>query len=369
VTKTSELGIFERGDQSRIELAHGKTLDNPYSMNVVDICPVGALTSRDFRFRARVWYLERENTVCGACANGCNIEMYHREGRLFRFQPRANLEVNDYWMCDAGRISIGTLQGEGRMFEVLVRGAGQFAPADWPSALASVAEGLQSVATTDGAVAIVVSAQATNEEIHLARRLGASLCATVAGISWSPPGAFQDDFLIKADKNPNTQGLVGQGLSTEPAAVETILDAVEAGTVKGLVLVRTDLTRWLDETRVRAALERVDWLVVLDTDGRAAAEYANVVLPIATYAETEGTFTNHAGRVQRVRPAVPPPGQARPGWQVLGDLVAAVTAGQPPASAAAVFDALAAERGAFAGLDHERVGLLGAPSANARANA
>src|SRR5437660_216174 len=80
VTKTSELGIFERGDHSRIELAHGKTLDNPYSMNVVDICPVGALTSRDFRFRARVWYLERENTVCGACANGCNIEMYHREG-------------------------------------------------------------------------------------------------------------------------------------------------------------------------------------------------------------------------------------------------------------------------------------------------
>jgi NADH-quinone oxidoreductase subunit G len=105
VTKTSELGIFERGDHSRIELAHGKTLDNPYSINVVDICPVGALTNREFRFKARVWYLERTDSVCGACANGCNMEIYHREGRIFRFQPRANMDVNDYWMCDAGRLS------------------------------------------------------------------------------------------------------------------------------------------------------------------------------------------------------------------------------------------------------------------------
>ena len=252
------------------------------------------------------------------------------------------------------------------MFEVLVRGDEQFAPADWPSALATVSDGLQCVR---GAAAIVVSAQATNEEVYLARRLGSALDATVAGISWSPPGAFHDDFLIKADKNPNTQGLVRQGLSTEPAAVERILQSVEAGTVKALVLVRTDLTRWVDEARARAALERVELLVVLDTDGRAAAEYANVVLPIATYAESEGTFTNHAGRVQRIRVAVPPPGQARPGWQVLGDLIAAVTADQPAASAAAVFAALASENAAFGGLDHERIGLHGVPSANAPASA
>src|SRR2546423_2205930 len=121
VTKTSELAIYERGDHCEIELAPGKVLDNPYSGNVVDICPVGALTSRDFRFRARVWYLERADSVCGACANGCNIEIYHREGRIYRFQPRRNLAVNQYWMCDAGRLSYRDLQGEGRLTRPLVR--------------------------------------------------------------------------------------------------------------------------------------------------------------------------------------------------------------------------------------------------------
>jgi NADH-quinone oxidoreductase subunit G len=371
VTHTSELGIFERGDHCRIELAAGKTLDNPYSMNVIDICPVGALTSKDFRFKARVWYLERTNTVCGACANGCNIEMYEREGRLFRFLPRANADVNGYWMCDAGRLSIGTLQGEGRLFEVLVRGADQFAPAEWPDAFAAASGGLQVVAERSGAgsLACVVSARASNEEIALVRRLGQGLDATVVGIAWSPPDAFHDDFLIKADKNPNTQGLVRQGLDPGAAAVERILAAIEAGTVKGLVLVRTDLTRWIDATRARAALERLEWLVVLDSDGCEAAQYANVVLPVATYAESDGTFTNHAGRVQRFKRAVAPPGQARPGWQVLGDLVAASTGRDAPTSAAAVFQALAAENGAFAGLDYERVGGQGAMAANARASA
>ena len=371
VTKTSELGIYERGDHARIELAPGKTLDNPYSMNVIDICPVGALTSKDFRFKARVWYLERTDSVCGACANGCNIEMYHRQGRLFRFQPRANPDVNDYWMCDAGRISWGTLQGEGRMLEVLVRGESGFEPTDWTAALAAASERLQEVAQTcgPGSIGVVVSAQASNEEIYCIRRFGATLGATVAGMSWSPADAYHDDFLIKADKNPNTQGLVHQGLQSDAAAVERLLAGIDAGTVKALVLVRTDLTRWIDTTRARQALERVPYLIVLDSDGREAAQYANVVLPIGTYAESDGTFTNHAGRVQHFHQAVTPAGQAREGWRVLGELLASVSGVPAAVSAASLFDALAAEGGAFGGLDYERLGGQGAMVANARASA
>jgi predicted molibdopterin-dependent oxidoreductase YjgC len=125
----------------------------------------------------------------------------------------------------------------------------------------------------------------------------------------------------------------------------------------------------MDGARVRAALERLECLVVLDSDGCEAAQYANVVLPLATYAESDGTFTNHAGRVQRFHESVPPPGQARPGWRVLGDLVAAMTSADAPGSAAAVFQALAAENGAFVGLDYERIGGQGAMVANARASA
>src|SRR5207253_2710125 len=210
VTHTSELAFYQRGDHVDLDLAPGKRLDNPYSANVVDICPVGALTNRDFRFRARVWYLERSESVCGACANGCNMEVY------------------------------------------------------------------------------------------LLRRIGAAVSARVAGISWSPPGAFHDDFLVKADKNPNTQGLRLQGLAPD-GALDQLLAAADLRT---LVLHRADLATWQG---AGAALERVPYLVVLDTDLRETAEYANVVLPIGTYAESDGTVTNHAGRVQRFRQAVKPP--------------------------------------------------------------
>src|SRR5207302_4364811 len=360
VTHTSELAIYERGDHCEIELAPGKVLDNPYSGNVVDICPVGALTSRDFRFRARVWYLERADSVCGACANGCNMEIYHREGRIFRFQPRQNAAVNQYWMCDAGRLSYRDLQGEGRLTHPLVRGEDEFLPSTWSSAIGQVTGRLGDLAREHGpgSVGIVVSARAPNEEIFLLRRLGAALSARIAAVSWSPPGAFHDDFLVKADKNPNTEGLRLQGLVPD-GEVDQLLEAAGAGRLAALVLHRTDLTAWRDAAVVRAALERVPCLVVLDTDRREASEYADVVLPIATYAECDGTFTNHAGRVQRFSAAVSPPGEVRAGWLVLAELAARLAGGEPFAGAEAVFAALAEECAAFRGLSYSARGSDG----------
>jgi len=360
ITHTSELAIYERGDHCEIDLAPGKVLDNPYSGNVVDICPVGALTSRDFRFRARVWYLERAESVCGACANGCNIEIYHREGRIYRFQPRENQAVNGYWMCDAGRLSYRDLQGEGRLVRPLVRGEDAFLESTWGSAVGAAAGRLSDVARTHGpgSVGIVVSARTPNEEVHLLRRLAAALGARLAGVSWSPPDAIADDFLIKADKNPNTQGLVLQGVPLDGEVDALIADAA-AGRLQALVLHRTDLTAWRDAAAARAALERVPCLVVLDTDRRETAEYADVVLPLGTYAETDGTFTNHAGRVQRFTAAVPPPGEARWGWLVVGELLGRVTGEPARRSAAAVFDALAADAPGFRGLAWDGLGHHG----------
>src|SRR5262245_5860383 len=310
VTHTSELAFYQRGDHVDLDLAPGKVLDNKYSGNVVDICPVGALTSRDFRFRARVWYLERTESVCGACANGCNIEIYQREDRIYRFQPRKNLAVNQYWMCDAGRLSYRDLQGEGRLMQPLVRGENQFLGATWASALAATAGRLRDIAHEKGAgsVGILVSAHTPNEEIFLLRRIGAALGARVAGISWSPPDAFHDDFLIKADKNPNTAGLRLQGIAPDGAA-DDVLAAAARGEVAALVLHRTDPIGWRDAGAMRALLERVPWLLILDADRRECAEFADIVLPIGTYAETDGTFTNHAGWVQRFHAAVTPPGE------------------------------------------------------------
>jgi NADH-quinone oxidoreductase subunit G len=365
VTKTHELAFYERGDHTVLALAPGKTLDNPYSTNVADICPVGALTNRDFRFRARVWYLERVESICTGCANGCNVELYHRDGRIFRYMPRFNPDVNQYWMCDEGRMTAYALQGEGRLLQPYVRGDDAFAPADWGPALAGVGERLASLSRAhgQGAVGIVVSAQAANEEIFLLRRLAALLGATLTGVSWSPPGASHDDLLIKADKNPNTRGLGLQGLANDGGALDALLAAGAAGSVQALVLCRADLLRaWRDPATARAALERVPYLVVLATDQSELAEYASVLLPVGTHAECDGTFTNHAGRVQRFRQAIAPPGAVRAGWAVLSDLVSRIGGEPALGSADEVFAALSTESAAFRGLSHERLGSQGAPA-------
>jgi predicted molibdopterin-dependent oxidoreductase YjgC len=241
---------------------------------------------------------------------------------------------------------------------VLARQAEAFAPAEWDATLDAVSARLRSAR----AAAVLVSARATNEEAFLASQLAQTLGARLAGVSWSPADATGDDFLLKADKNPNGVGLARQGL--EPGdALEAVLAGIERGEIDAAVVLRSDLVRWHGRARVAPLLERLDYLVVVDTDGCETAQYANVVLPIGTYLETEGTFTNHAGRVQRLRQAIAPPGEARPGWRVLADLLRRLGGQDVPSSAASTFTALAGSCPAFAGLDYDVVGTQGAPAA------
>ncbi|MBI3300761.1 MAG: molybdopterin-dependent oxidoreductase [Deltaproteobacteria bacterium] len=362
VTKTSELGIFARGDHCYIDLFPGKKLDNPYSGNVVDVCPVGALTSKDFRFKARVWYLEKVESICTMCANGCNIDIYHRRGQMYRFRPRYNPDVNQYWMCDEGRLWYKELQKESRLFRPLMRGEPDFTPVTWDKALASVVETLTRVKAAHGAGAIagIVGAKATNEEVYLfARLLKEQLGAEqVTGLSWSPADAFHDNFLIKADKNPNTRGLQALGLLNGGASAAAVLAAAEKGTVKVLLVFGVDLVTVFGQKKADAALSNVD-VIVLDTDYTGTTEYANMVLPISAAPETDGTFTNYAGRVQRVRQAFPPPGEAKPGWEALS-LLAAKLGGTEHLSSAEVFAELAKQAPAFSGLTYGKLGSRGA---------
>jgi NADH-quinone oxidoreductase subunit G len=360
VTKTSELGVFERGDHCRIDLFPERRLDNPYSMNVVDICPVGALTSKDFRFRARVWYLDHTPSVCPTCATGCNIDIHHRRSEMFRFRPRRNDEVNRFWMCDEGRLSYKRHQGEGRLLEPVVREGEGWQVRYWDDVVGTVAARLRSIVAEDGggAVAGVVSAQATTEEAFLFERLlHDDLGGHVSGFHWSPPDAFRDDFLVDGDKNPNTAGLNALGL---PAVIPPELTgAVKSGAVRALVLLRTDFPAAFDDALVAALEEKVECLVVLDTHYHATAELADVLLPVGSFAETDGTFINRSGRVQRVRPAFAPPANARPAWEVLSELRSRLGHSSAPLAASAVFDEIAAAVPAFRDVGYEKIGTLG----------
>jgi len=364
ISKTSELGVYERGDRAFIDLAPGKRLDNVYSGNVVDICPVGALTNRDFRFQARVWYLKRTESVCAFCANGCNIEIHHREGRIHRFRPRLNAEVNDYWMCDEGRMGYHRIQGENRVVVPQLRQGESFRAVGWKDATAAVASGLRGVrqAFGDDTIAGIVSAFATNEEAHLFRLLlGAAGTGNLAGYAWSPPDAYGDDFLVKRDKNPNTRGLAALGISTSPEAVEAILEDARTGHTKALVVFGADLVGQLGREKVETALEALNFFVLIDIARTETSLYADVLLPAASFAETDGTFVNHRGRVQRIRRAFSPAGQAMEGWELLASLLQAVGDSRTWNAPEAAFAEIAAATPAFSGLDYAALGLQGKP--------
>jgi NADH-quinone oxidoreductase subunit G len=368
ITKTEELGIFERGNHCEIDLFPGRRLDNPYSGNVADICPVGALTNKDFRFRARVWYLEHAPSVCAACATGCNIDIHYRRGEMFRLRPRYNPDVNQYWMCDEGRLSYKRYQGEGRLLQPVARQGDGWAVRGWDAVRRDVAARLREVCTAHGAGAIVgiASAQATNEEIFLLERLlRGSLDGRLAGLSWSPADASHDDFLIDRDKNPNTAGL--RLLAADADGVDAVLADAAKGTVRAVVLLRTDLAASHGEAAVTQLGEHVDYVAALDTHFTPTAEIADVLLPLATFAETDGTFVNRRGRVQRIREAIQPPAQARPGWMVLSQLRADLARHPEPADASAVFTELAAAHAAFRHLSYTAIGSLGLPVEAAKA--
>jgi NADH-quinone oxidoreductase subunit G len=319
------------------------------------------LTSKDFRFKARVWYLEKTESICTLCANGCNIDIYHRRGQMYRFRPRYNPEVNQYWMCDEGRLWYKELQRESRILRPLVREEHDFAGVSWDDALSRLATTLTRAKEEHGAGAIagIVGAKATNEETYLFSRLLTEQVGTdlVAGLSWSPADASHDDFLIKADKNPNTRGLQAMGLLNGGTSAADVLAAAAKGTVKVLLVFAVDLVPTFGPEKLDAALSNAE-VIVFDTDYSGTTEYADLVLPIGTAPETDGTFTNYAGRVQRVHQAFPPPGDAKPGWEVLSQC-GVKFGGTDYLSSAEVFAELANKSPASAGLTYSKLGAHG----------
>jgi NADH-quinone oxidoreductase subunit G len=369
VTNSGELDIAERGDHSRITLFPGRRLENPYSGNVVDICPVGALTSKDFRFRARVWYLDHTPSVCPTCATGCNIDIHHRRGEMFRLRPRHNPAVNGYWMCDEGRLSYRQHQGEGRLRTPLFRDGGSWKETTWDDALARVVANLRAISAQNGPASIagIVSARATTEEAFLfARLVRDALGGRLASFRWSPLNGFRDDFLIDADKNPNSVGL--QALGIDPTGADKLLAEASSGALKALLVLRCDFTDSHGRELLETLGDKLGFLTVLDTHHHPTADLADAVLPIASFAETDGTFVNRKRHIQRVRPAIETPGVALPGWQVMSRLVALAGGGEVQADAASVFAELAAALPTFRHLSYNEIGLSGLPLPDAAAS-
>src|SRR5215212_2911810 len=230
------LGIVERGSHSTLTAFPGRSFDNNYTLNTVDICPVGALTSKDFRFKMRVWFLKETKSICTSCATGCNTIIGAREDVIYRQTPRENNRVNSCWMCDYGRLNYKYLEAEDRLLEPQIRSEGRLVPADWPTAIGQAALQLKQFAGSE--IAFVVSGRMTNEELWLTAQLASSL--GVKRIDIVPRRGRGDKILLSKDRNPNTNGarLILGSSSAPGAKLVTIASAVRSGGIKALVILK-----------------------------------------------------------------------------------------------------------------------------------
>jgi NADH-quinone oxidoreductase subunit G len=374
VTKTGEVAVFNRGHASEIGVFNDhddQPFTNPYSGNVVDICPVGALTSTDFRFKVRAWFLNGTSSVCAGCSTGCNLRIDHSaratgggipgytasEGKIYRTVGRRNVEVNKSWLCDEGRLSFHTLEkwprlratvGDQPMDELLATAHQRFS-AIWAES------------GTD-AVAALGSATNTNEALFLMKRYFRGNVDFRLDQEVSLYKERQDDLLRRLDKHPNAQGAIDLGLAGPLGGLKGILERAASRQIRAMWIAFHPQMVGEDQLTVLEHLARLidllEFSVVSTTHPFPWLAKASIVLPMAAWAEENGTYTNFAGRVQLTKRAVSPPGAALPLHRMISEMLRADGVEVEP-KPDAIFEWLSSETPAYAGLHYDALGPLG----------
>jgi NADH-quinone oxidoreductase subunit G len=363
VTGTNELGVFNMGDRSVLDVVDDRPLANDYSICTADICPVGALESKAFHHSLRVWFLKKTESVCPGCANGCNLTVHHYRERIWRMMPRRNDAVNETWMCDHGRLHYGFVNDPARLRQPLLRRNGDLAACTWDEALTSVATQLRAVGRRAGGAAIgaVASPHHTNEEHFRFAQLLRVL--EVPNVDVAVVSGAGDALLIKPQKAANARGARDMGLRPGPGGLglPAMLEAAASGRLRALYVCGADLWQTADRDLLDRAVANLELLVVQDLLRSPLAERAHVLLPSLSFAEKTGTFTNWAGRVQRLHRAITPPGEQLGDGEIFTRLLALLAEAPPSFDPQAVLEEIAAAVPAYAGLTFERVGPLGWP--------
>jgi NADH-quinone oxidoreductase subunit G len=354
VARDPVLNVSERGDRAVIGKFEGADLTHPWAGNVIELCPVGALLSKDFLNKARAWELDRAASICPNCTQGCNAIFEARDNVVVRMRPRSNEDVNKWFLCDYGRLGYRWLNEGRRVEAALIRQGDRLAATDWEAGLRAAAELL-----AGRRAFVVASPMLSNESLWMLSRLaertgGAGAFSVETGPEAPLPGV--PDLALRAERAANVRGaeLFGFARATAP------LDGMRSGDV--LVVSHVGGTPFPVDA---AALGRAGTVIVLGSTLPDVARVAAVVLPVTNMAEEEGTFTNVRGRVQRYMQAKAPPGMPRPTWWVVGDLLRLVGERAEYYLASEVFGALAAAHPEFAGMSYDTLALKGALVASA----
>jgi NADH-quinone oxidoreductase subunit G len=344
------INVSERGDRAFIGVHPDRELDHPWAGNVVDLCPVGSLLSKDFLHKARAWELDKTAGICTGCSQGCNVEIETRDNAVVRLKPRPNLEVNRYFLCDHGRADYRWMNRGDRIEAPLVAENGEHVAVDWDHALARAA---QIVKGAGGKAVALVSPGASIEALYLLQHVMAGFEVTggfrVERVAGETPLAGVPNLALREERAPNVSGATLLGYR------EGFDDAVQAIADASLVIVLDEALDGVDAD----VLGRAGNVIYLGTTLPEAARAARVVLPTTNVAEEDGTFVNRDRRVQRYFQAKAAPGMARPAWWILGELLAELDRGEPLGSAAEAFERLAVSESGFDGLTYTRLGYRG----------
>jgi NADH-quinone oxidoreductase subunit G len=349
VAKDDVLGIVDRGTFNSIACHPDRILDHNYSLNTVDICPVGALTSRDFRFKMRVWFLKETPTIDVNCGTGSNIVVGSRENVIYRITPRENDAVNGSWLPDSHRLNFKYVNDPARLAAPKIRSQVSDAIPSWTQAINLAAEALKRNA---GKIAVLASARSTNEELFLVKRLIEAVHASVWDVL--PRSGESDGLFIAADRNPNTTGARLLGVAT--GHLPGIVTGVREGTITALICLGEDATK---AGLTSDDLAKLDAVIAMDILPNFTTAMAHIVLPASAAFEKRGSMINLKGRLQRLNKAVQPPGVAREDWEILRDLILAVSGSNGLHSIEDVFKAMATEVPTYSDLSLSRIGDLG----------
>ncbi|NWK54069.1 molybdopterin-dependent oxidoreductase [Verrucomicrobiaceae bacterium N1E253] len=333
------LGFSDRGTHTTVGVYPGRELSNNYGLNTVDLCPVGALTSNDFRFKMRTWFLKETPSIDTHCGTGTNISIWTRGNKIFRITPRQNDDVNSCWMPDSHRLSYSCPTDETRLTAPLIKADGIHEETCWNQSIRGAADALKQFDPSE--IAVIASGRQTNEELLMMRTLAAELETEQIGIVSRLQES--DDMLISSDRNPNTTGAKLVLASDDPgASLCHILGNIRDGKTKALVVASEDLLEAASFTE--DDLRALELLIVIDHQTSATAQAADMVLPGAAPAEKRGSMVNVTGRLQKLNAACVPPGDARSDWEIITDLILALSGDAPhegPGSIDAVFETLA----------------------------
>jgi NADH-quinone oxidoreductase subunit G len=345
------LNVSERGNRAYIGIAEDQLLDHAWAGNVVDLCPVGSLLSKDFLHKARAWELDKTASICPGCTQGCNISIDTRDDLVTRFRPRPNLDVNRHFMCDTGRESYRSFNRGDRVEAPLVREGSRHVATDWDTALDRFGT---LIAGSTGSVVILASGRMSTESLGLVRQLVAGrdvAAAVLVPLGDEHPLAGVPNLALRRERTPNLKGAELVGYVGGIDAAMSVMDRAS------LVIVLDAELDTAQEARVAAARGAVIWLGSRATE---AMRHAQLVLPVTTMTEETGTYVNRDGRVQLFQQARGTPAMARPAWWVAGEVLAGPGPdADAPATAAEAFVQLGRYQAAFSSLTHADIGFTG----------